>query len=205
MIVPIVVENNSGLFQFQIFKAGELAGFVQYDMDGADMRILHTSMKRSFKSALLTDILIHHVLTEAHTNRLAILPYCPAVRVFITEHAQYADLVPASWQDRIPVPGHEMSGDDSKIPLDFVRLTGSRRARHLETTPHSRDVAQYLETETAAIPVVMEHLEPLADDAEDLADAGGHMDVTDQVDTARQTDAGDRADAAAGVPEPARS
>ena len=53
--MPIVVENNSGLFQFQIFKAGELAGFVQYDMDGADMRILHTSMKRSFKSALLTE------------------------------------------------------------------------------------------------------------------------------------------------------
>ncbi|WP_372699744.1 GNAT family N-acetyltransferase [Arthrobacter sp. JSM 101049] len=197
--MPIVVENNSRLFQYQIFKAGELAGFVQYDMDGADMRILHTSMKRSFKSALLTDILIHHVLTEAHASRLAVLPYCPAVRTFITEHPEFTDLVPSSWQDRIPLPGHEMSGDGSKIPLDFVRLTGSRRARHLATTPQSRDVAQYLRTETAAIPVVMEHLQPLAGEPGDPAEAGGQGDV------AAQEDAGDRADAGADVPEPAQS
>lgn len=202
--MPIVVENNSRLFQYQIFKAGELAGFVQYDMDGADMRILHTSMKRSFKSALLTDILIHHVLTEAHTNRVAILPYCPAVRTFITEHPEYAELVPDAWQDRIPLPGHQISGDSSKVPLDFVRLTGSRRARHLATTPNSRDVAEYLRTETAAIPVVMEHLRPLVDEAGGPAEPARQADAGVEADTGDPAEVGDPGDAGADVLEPAQ-
>ncbi|MBM6622255.1 N-acetyltransferase [Micrococcaceae bacterium RIT802] len=155
--MPIAIENNREQFQYQIFKAGELAGFVQYSMDGADMWVLHTSMKRQFKSALLIDMLIHHVLTDAHTSRLALLPFCPAVRAFIAEHREYAFLVTAEWQERIPSPAHHKADADANIPLDFVRLTGSRRAQHLDTTLGSPDVDQYINGNTG--PLSLTHLQ----------------------------------------------
>lgn len=151
--MPIVIENNREQLQYQIFKAGELAGFVQYSMDGADMWVLHTSMKRRFKSALLADMLIHHVLNDAHTSRLAILPFCPALRTYIAEHREFTTLVPTEWHDRIPSPAHQKADGDAKIPLDFVRLTGSRRSRHQDTTLESPDVAEYVRSETGAIPL----------------------------------------------------
>lgn len=160
--MPIVVENNRAQFQYQIFKAGELAGFVQYGMDGADMWVLHTSMKRSFKSALLVDILIHDVLTDAHTSRLAVLPFCPAVRTFIAEHPEYTRLVPAEWHDRIPSPAHQKADEDARIPLDFVRLTGSRRSRHHDTTVESADAVEYIRSETGAMPPIMPNSQPMA-------------------------------------------
>lgn len=172
--MPIAIENNRGQFQYQIFKAGELAGYVQYSMDGADMWVLHTSMKRQFKSALLTDMLIHHVLTDAHASRLAILPFCPAVRAFIAEHREFSYLVTDEWQDRIPSPAHQKTDADATIPLDFVRLTGSRRARHLETTVDSPDVAQYVSGETGSIALIHlqdpEALAALQDPAEQPAE-----------------------------------
>lgn len=160
--MPIVVENNRANFRYQIFKAGELAGYVQYSMDGAEMWVLHTTIKRSFKSALLVDILIHDVLTDAHTSRLAVLPFCPAVRTFIAEHPEYTGLVPDEWQDRLPFPAHQKADDDAKIPLDFVRLTGSRRARHQDTTPGSADAIEYVHHKTGAIPLVGQHLRQLS-------------------------------------------
>lgn len=150
--MPIVVENNRDQFQYQIFKAGDLAGFVQYKMTGTEMWVLFTSMKRRFKSAVLADILMHHVLTDAHTSRLAVLPFCPAVRTFIAEHPEFANLVPAAWHGRIPSPSDHKPEEGQKIPLDFVRLTGSRRSRLHETTLESDDVAHYIGAEAVDSP-----------------------------------------------------
>lgn len=160
--MAIVVENNRAQLQYQVFKAGELAGYVQYSMDGAEMWALHTSMKRCFKSALLVEILIHHVLTDAHTSRLAVLPFCPALRMFIAEHPEYTRLVPAEWHDRIPSPAYQKADEDARIPLDFVRLTGSRRSHHHDTTPESPDAAEYIRSETGAIPLTLPKTRPMA-------------------------------------------
>lgn len=149
--MPIAIENIREQLQYQIFKAGELAGFVQYSMDGANMWVLHTSMERRFTSALLAEMLIHHALTDAHASRHAVLPFCPAVRTFIAEHREFTHLVAAEWQDRIPSPDHHKVDGYAKIPLDFVRLTGSRRTRHMDTTLESPDVAQFVRDESGAI------------------------------------------------------
>lgn len=142
--MAIVVENNRELLQYQIFKAGDLAGFVQYSMSGVEMWVLFTSMKRRFKSAVLTDLLMHHVLTEAHASRLAVLPFCPALRTFIAEHREFDHLVPTAWQNRLASPDGKKPQEEPKVPLDFVRLTGSRRSRVQETTLDSEDVADFI-------------------------------------------------------------
>lgn len=150
--MPIVIENNREQFQYQIFKAGELAGYVQYSMSGNEMWLRYTSMKRRFKSAVLADILMRHVLMDAHSSRLAVLPFCPALRTFIAEHTEFSSLVPAEWQERIPALGHHEPGEEPKAPLDFVRLTGSRRSRVQETTLESPDVAVYSGAGTSTSP-----------------------------------------------------
>ncbi|WP_417215815.1 GNAT family N-acetyltransferase [Arthrobacter sp.] len=144
--MPIVVENNREQLQYQIFKAGELAGFVQYSMSGQEIWLRYTSMKRCFKSAVLVDILMRHVMMDAHASRLAVLPFCPALRTYIAEHTEFAPLVPAEWQDRIPAPFAHHAGVETKSTLDFVRMTGSRRSRVHETTLESPDVADYVST-----------------------------------------------------------
>ncbi|WP_372698180.1 GNAT family N-acetyltransferase [Arthrobacter sp. JSM 101049] len=154
--MTIVIENNREQLQYQIFKAGDLAGFVQYSMSGSDMWVLYTSMKRHFKSAVLADILMHHVLSDAHSSRLAVLPFCPALRTFIAEHPEFANLVPAEWQQRVPALAHATPGGEMKASLDFVRLTGSRRSRLQETTLDSPDVAEY----TGSIPVQVPETDP---------------------------------------------
>jgi predicted GNAT family acetyltransferase len=39
-------------------------------------------------------------LDEARARHLVVLPYCPFVQGWITEHREYADLIPAGRRDQ---------------------------------------------------------------------------------------------------------
>jgi predicted GNAT family acetyltransferase len=39
-------------------------------------------------------------LDDARARHLVVLPYCPFVRSWITEHSEYADLVPAGRREQ---------------------------------------------------------------------------------------------------------
>lgn len=124
-----VIENNREDLQYQLFESGELAGFVQYRMSGNEMWVLFSSLSRSFKSPDLVTALMRHVLEDAHHSRFSVLPFCPAMRAFVGLHPEYADLIPASWRSRLSALAQSEEDDGAKSPLDYVRLTGSRRAR----------------------------------------------------------------------------
>lgn len=123
------IENNREDSLYQLFVSGEHAGYVQYRMSGQEMWILHSCLSRSFTSPALVATLLGHVLEDARRNRFSILPFCPAMRTFMGLHPQYANLVPIPWRPRFSTMGPAGNPGNTKEPLDYVRLTGSRRAR----------------------------------------------------------------------------
>lgn len=123
------IENNRQDCQYQLFESGEHAGFLQYRMSGQEMWFLHSSVSRSFKSAALVATLLGHVLEDARHNRFSVLPFCPAMRSFMGLHPEYTNLVPGPWRPRFTTVGPVENRDSAKRPLDYMRLTGSPRAR----------------------------------------------------------------------------
>lgn len=123
------IENNLEDLQYQLFESGELVGFVQYRMPGNQMWVLHSSLSHSYKSQALVTVLLGHVLEDARRSRLFVLPFCPALRVFMSMHPQYANLVPTVWRPRLTAAGPMKNTGRMNGPLDYVRLTGPRRAR----------------------------------------------------------------------------
>jgi predicted GNAT family acetyltransferase len=127
-----VIENNQELLRYQLYELGDLAGFVQYSMQGDELWLHYTQLKRRYKSAELIEELLLHVLDDAHRRRLAVMPFCPAMRLFIADHPQYRRMIPEAWQDRF------LSAQTAALkPMDKVRYTGSPKRRSTAAHAHA--------------------------------------------------------------------
>ena len=60
----------------------------------------HTETDDRFRGHGLASQLVRTTLDQARARHLAVLPYCPFVRSWLTEHREYADLVPAGKRDQ---------------------------------------------------------------------------------------------------------
>jgi len=100
--MDLQVADNSGQAQFEIWADGELAGFVQYHLHDGVIAFLHAQTDPLFRGHGVAGRLIQSSLDSARERHLAVLPYCPYVRTWITEHPAYADLVPV---DKRPIFG----------------------------------------------------------------------------------------------------
>ena len=85
---------------FAMFVRGQLvvkllAGFAQYHLRDAEIAFTHTQIDDRFRGQGMASCLVQACLEAARERQLAVLPYCPLVRNWITGHRKYADLVPA--------------------------------------------------------------------------------------------------------------
>ena len=80
--------------RFEIHADGELAGFVDYRLHDGELALLHAETLAGFRHRGLAGQLVQFSLDSARERQLAVLPYCPFVRRWIADHAEYADLVP---------------------------------------------------------------------------------------------------------------
>lgn len=119
-----VIENNQELRRYELFEQGDLAGFVQYSMREDELWLHYTQLKRRYKSEELVEELLLHVLDDVRRRRLALMPFCPAMRTFMAARPGYAHLIPPLWQDRFLV-----QPEIPRLPSDRVRYTGSPRRR----------------------------------------------------------------------------
>ena len=98
--MELQVTDNPGESRFEIRADGELAGFVQYHLRGRQIAFIHTETDDRFRGHGLASQLVQAALDQARTRHLAVLPYCPFVRNWLTEHREYADLVPAGKREQ---------------------------------------------------------------------------------------------------------
>ena len=93
--MDLQVADNPDKARYEILADGELAGFVQYHLDGSQIAFTHTQTDDRFRGHGLGGRLVRSSLDAARERHLSVLPYCPFVRGYILEHREYADLVPA--------------------------------------------------------------------------------------------------------------
>ena len=97
--MDLEVADNPDKARFEIVADGELAGFAQYHLDGDEIAFTHTQTDDRFRGQGIAGLLVQSSLDAARERHLSVLPYCPFVRTWISEHREYADLVPADrWQ-----------------------------------------------------------------------------------------------------------
>ncbi|MFH9353617.1 GNAT family N-acetyltransferase [Kitasatospora sp. NPDC017646] len=94
------VTDNRDQSRFEVFDGEELAGFAEYHRFGDEIAFIHTEIDPRFGGRGLGGVLARAALDAAREQGLAVLPYCPFIRGWITKHPDYADLVPASHRAR---------------------------------------------------------------------------------------------------------
>lgn len=94
------VHDHRTASKFVLYEDGDVAGFVQYQMDGAEISILATEISDDFQDRGLTPKLFDNILANLHRRRLAVLPLCPDIRAFIYQNPHYHGLVPEDQRKR---------------------------------------------------------------------------------------------------------
>jgi predicted GNAT family acetyltransferase len=92
--MELQVADNPEQQRYEARADGEIAGFVQYHLRDGVIAFMHTETNPRFRGQGVAGRLIRSSLEAARERHLGVLPYCPFVRRWITEHPEYADLVP---------------------------------------------------------------------------------------------------------------
>ncbi len=119
------IHNNLDLSRFEIYDNGHFAGCVLYRMNGQEIWFLSTQMLQS-ENVKLTELLIRSTVEEAHRRRLAVLPFCPAIRAFMGTDPRYVALIPAQQRARLQL---------TDLGNPFHRATGKKTVKARSTEP----------------------------------------------------------------------
>ncbi|MBD8507669.1 N-acetyltransferase [Hoyosella sp. G463] len=92
--MAIEVKHNTEQTRFEIWVDDERAGFTEYRPRGGNRAFIHTEIADKFGGQGLAMQVIQEALDATRGEGLEILPYCPAVRKFLTKHADYVAMVP---------------------------------------------------------------------------------------------------------------
>lgn len=116
---PRVVRNEDK-DRFEIYVGDELAGFVLYRMDGELIELVHTQVDPKFQGGGLAGQLARAALDTARAEKLSVLPFCPYVNRWISEHSEYTDLVPSGERARFGLLPYVCS--PSVLPQSFPEV-----------------------------------------------------------------------------------
>jgi predicted GNAT family acetyltransferase len=87
--------DNAPAGRFELFRNGQLAGYVNYTMRAGTLRLNRTVVTADFDGTDLEGVLMRNVILMAHKRRLATIPYCPVAQSFVRENPQYRQLMHA--------------------------------------------------------------------------------------------------------------
>ena len=123
------VRDNRERTRYELLVDGELAGFLQYNMRGGRVILVHTEIDEARAGHGLASILVAGTLDDIRVRGLKIVPVCPYVERFLERHPEYDDLV-----------DHELF--DAERREEVARFSGGRawprsRRRHApDRSPH---------------------------------------------------------------------
>ncbi|MFD8417616.1 GNAT family N-acetyltransferase [Streptomyces sp. NPDC059650] len=86
--------------RFEIFDGDDLAGFAEYQRTESQIAFTHTQIDPRFQGQGLAGVLARAALDSAKAEGLAVLPFCPFIRQWISRHPEYVDLVPQSRREK---------------------------------------------------------------------------------------------------------
>lgn len=92
--------DNTVFSRFELFSDGIMVGHVKYELRGPHAVLIQAVVDPRFDAVDVEPALIRQVLLNAHRRRIAVVPYCPRVREFLTEFPQYRILLPPDQRQR---------------------------------------------------------------------------------------------------------
>ena len=92
--------------RFEIRVGGEVAGFAEYRRRPGLIAFIHTLIDARFEGQGLASQLVRPALSEARSDGLSVLPFCPFVRSYIAGHTESLDLVPEDMRAKFDLPAH---------------------------------------------------------------------------------------------------
>ena len=87
------VRDDPQRFRYEILVDGEVVGFVQYNMRGGRLILVHTEVDEARQVKGFATALVRGALDDIRRRGLQIVPVCPFVERFVERHPEYDDLV----------------------------------------------------------------------------------------------------------------
>jgi hypothetical protein len=133
---PVVgIQHNICLSQFEAHISRRMAGYPRYGTRGSKMWLLCTRAtacpgraSAPGRASVAGRGLIHAVLVDAGRRRVAVPPYCPAVRSYMRSHPLNLELVPREWRARFGAHGLDCPRAARRSPrTGNERMSGNGR------------------------------------------------------------------------------
>lgn len=94
------VRDNPAESRYEVYSGEILAGFTQYTLKPGRIAFVHTETDPAFAGMGVAHRLVTDALDDVRNRGLAVLPFCPYVKKFISQNPSYLDLVPAGERER---------------------------------------------------------------------------------------------------------
>ncbi|NNN08771.1 MAG: N-acetyltransferase [Acidimicrobiaceae bacterium] len=93
----VVIRDNEAEHRYELLVDDVLAVIVVYEVRSSTMTLSYTKVAEGFARRGFSSQLVAHVLGEARSRGLQVLPTCSFVATYIKNHSSdYLDLVPES-------------------------------------------------------------------------------------------------------------
>jgi predicted GNAT family acetyltransferase len=90
----IALDEAAG--RYELFVAGELAGYAEYELRDGGITFVHTVVDDAFEGRGLGSRLVRAALDDARELGLRVTPRCSFFRIYIERHPEYHDLLDAA-------------------------------------------------------------------------------------------------------------
>ena len=89
----VTVRNNPEASRYEALLDGEVVGLADYRLSGQTMEITHTETDAGHQGRGIAGQVVRTALDDAREKGLSVIPTCPYVENWISEHPDYQDLL----------------------------------------------------------------------------------------------------------------
>ncbi len=100
----VAVKHSPQRQRFELFDGQEPVGFLDYDRRGDLLALTHAEVDPRREGQGLGGLLVRGALDAVRAEGFGVLPFCSFVRMWISRHPEYVDLVPESERARFRLP-----------------------------------------------------------------------------------------------------
>lgn len=97
--------DNAPMSRYELLVDDQVAAIEDYHLRGDRIALIHTEVFEGHDGQGLARVLVDHVLADARSRGLGVLPECPFVRSVIEKDPDtYLDLVPTDVRAKFRLP-----------------------------------------------------------------------------------------------------
>ena len=104
------IHDNAEAGRYELEVEGEIA-FAAYNLSPLNLMITKTSVPSRLEGRGIAGRLTEHLLKDARTRGLMVLPVCSYVARYLQKHPEFADVVHPTYRDILGLPRSVLNKD----------------------------------------------------------------------------------------------